>query len=157
MKSRRAAFSRRTQIVHPAVVNELAARQSFNVTELESFATCSSIWFIERAVSPRTIDSESDARLRGSIAHTALHKFFSGLPKRLGIERVEADRVEEAVAFMGDCLDEALESGVWIELTDVDIVAIIAREHRANDHVVLMSNGGFGGIHRRLLQALSAA
>jgi len=35
-----------------------------------------------------------------------------------------------------------------------DIVETIAREHRRGDHVVLMSNGGFGGIHRKLLQAL---
>jgi UDP-N-acetylmuramate: L-alanyl-gamma-D-glutamyl-meso-diaminopimelate ligase len=34
------------------------------------------------------------------------------------------------------------------------IVATIAREHRAGDLVVMMSNGGFGGIHRRLLQTL---
>jgi len=116
----RSAFTRPTELQHPAVVNELAARESFNVTELESFATCSSIWFIERAVSPRTIDNEPDARLRGSIAHSALHKFFSGLPKRLGMESVEPDRVEEAVTYMGECLDEALETGVWIELTDVE-------------------------------------
>jgi UDP-N-acetylmuramate: L-alanyl-gamma-D-glutamyl-meso-diaminopimelate ligase len=35
-----------------------------------------------------------------------------------------------------------------------DIVAIITREHRPGDLAVLMSNGGFGGIHRRLLAAL---
>jgi UDP-N-acetylmuramate-alanine ligase len=28
-------------------------------------------------------------------------------------------------------------------------------EHREGDVVVLMSNGGFGGIHRKLLQALA--
>jgi UDP-N-acetylmuramate: L-alanyl-gamma-D-glutamyl-meso-diaminopimelate ligase len=38
-----------------------------------------------------------------------------------------------------------------------DIVDTIVTEHRAGDLVVLMSNGGFGGIHRRLLQALEAA
>jgi UDP-N-acetylmuramate: L-alanyl-gamma-D-glutamyl-meso-diaminopimelate ligase len=37
-----------------------------------------------------------------------------------------------------------------------DIVGGIASEHREGDLVVLMSNGGFGGIHRKLLQALSA-
>jgi UDP-N-acetylmuramate: L-alanyl-gamma-D-glutamyl-meso-diaminopimelate ligase len=37
-----------------------------------------------------------------------------------------------------------------------EIVDIIVREHRAGDHVVLMSNGGFGGIHRKLVQALGA-
>ena len=36
-----------------------------------------------------------------------------------------------------------------------DIVSGIAREHRHGDLVVLMSNGGFGGIHQKLLRALS--
>jgi len=35
-----------------------------------------------------------------------------------------------------------------------EIVDTIVREHRAGDLVVIMSNGGFGGIHRKLLQAL---
>jgi UDP-N-acetylmuramate: L-alanyl-gamma-D-glutamyl-meso-diaminopimelate ligase len=38
-----------------------------------------------------------------------------------------------------------------------DIVATIVREHRHGDLVVLMSNGGFGGIHRRLLASLAPA
>jgi UDP-N-acetylmuramate: L-alanyl-gamma-D-glutamyl-meso-diaminopimelate ligase len=37
-----------------------------------------------------------------------------------------------------------------------EIVATIVREHRDGDVVVLMSNGGFGGIHHKLLQALTA-
>ncbi|HVH25617.1 MAG TPA: UDP-N-acetylmuramate:L-alanyl-gamma-D-glutamyl-meso-diaminopimelate ligase [Vicinamibacterales bacterium] len=37
-----------------------------------------------------------------------------------------------------------------------DIVAEIVREHRSGDLVVLMSNGGFGGIHKKLFQALVA-
>ncbi|PWT86256.1 MAG: UDP-N-acetylmuramate:L-alanyl-gamma-D-glutamyl-meso-diaminopimelate ligase, partial [Blastocatellia bacterium] len=36
-----------------------------------------------------------------------------------------------------------------------DIVASIVREHRPGDLVVVMSNGGFGGIHHKLLQALA--
>jgi UDP-N-acetylmuramate: L-alanyl-gamma-D-glutamyl-meso-diaminopimelate ligase len=35
-----------------------------------------------------------------------------------------------------------------------DIVRAVAAEARAGDLVVLMSNGGFGGIHQKLLQAL---
>jgi UDP-N-acetylmuramate: L-alanyl-gamma-D-glutamyl-meso-diaminopimelate ligase len=35
-----------------------------------------------------------------------------------------------------------------------EIVETIAREHRPGDLVVLMSNGGFGGVHRKLLEAL---
>jgi UDP-N-acetylmuramate: L-alanyl-gamma-D-glutamyl-meso-diaminopimelate ligase len=38
-----------------------------------------------------------------------------------------------------------------------DIVAAIAKERRPGDLVVLMSNGGFGGIHQKLLGALGGA
>jgi UDP-N-acetylmuramate: L-alanyl-gamma-D-glutamyl-meso-diaminopimelate ligase len=38
-----------------------------------------------------------------------------------------------------------------------DIVAEIVRRRRSGDLVVLMSNGGFGGIHKKLLQALAVA
>jgi UDP-N-acetylmuramate: L-alanyl-gamma-D-glutamyl-meso-diaminopimelate ligase len=38
-----------------------------------------------------------------------------------------------------------------------DIVGAIVREHRSGDLVVLMSNGGFGGIHQKLLRALEGA
>ena len=38
-----------------------------------------------------------------------------------------------------------------------DIIAGIAKEHRSGDLVVLMSNGGFGGIHQKLLRALGGA
>jgi UDP-N-acetylmuramate: L-alanyl-gamma-D-glutamyl-meso-diaminopimelate ligase len=37
-----------------------------------------------------------------------------------------------------------------------DIVRTIVDEHREGDLVVLMSNGGFGGIHSKLLKALAA-
>jgi UDP-N-acetylmuramate: L-alanyl-gamma-D-glutamyl-meso-diaminopimelate ligase len=41
-------------------------------------------------------------------------------------------------------------------LPDVDaIVDAVAREARAGDLIVVMSNGGFGGIHRKLLAALA--
>ena len=35
-----------------------------------------------------------------------------------------------------------------------DIVAQLARELREGDRVVILSNGGFGGIHNKLLAAL---
>jgi hypothetical protein len=115
----RSAFSRRTALGNPAVLAALGARESFNVTELEAFASCSSIWFVERLISPRQIDAEVDARLRGSLAHTALHRFYAGLPKEVGTERVEAERLEDAVRFLRRCLGEALE-GVRQELTDLE-------------------------------------
>jgi len=38
-----------------------------------------------------------------------------------------------------------------------EIIATLVGEHRAGDRVVLMSNGGFGGIHQKLLRALAAS
>lgn len=41
---------------------------------------------------------------------------------------------------------------------DLDaLVAAIAAQARPGDHVLVMSNGGFGGVHEKLLAALSAA
>jgi ATP-dependent helicase/DNAse subunit B len=112
----RRAFERPTRLTHPAVLAELGARGMFSVTELERFADCSSIWFLERVVDPKSIDAQVDARLRGSIAHQVLFRFYSRLPKELGLERLEPDRVDDALVFLRQCLDEAI-AGVRMELT----------------------------------------
>jgi UDP-N-acetylmuramate: L-alanyl-gamma-D-glutamyl-meso-diaminopimelate ligase len=80
-----------------------------------------------------------------------------------------ADEVIVAAVFRstlpeGECLDAALlvndlraQGGRARHLPDNDdIIAAIVSEHREGDVVVLMSNGGFGGIHQKLLQALAA-
>jgi ATP-dependent helicase/DNAse subunit B len=112
------AFERRTRLTHPLVLEELRARTNFGVTELETFADCSSIWFVDRLLGPRTIDQVVDPRLRGQVAHSALHKFFAGVPKRLGVEKLGADQVDDALEFMRECLAEAM-AGVRLELTDL--------------------------------------
>jgi ATP-dependent helicase/nuclease subunit B len=114
----RRSFTRRTRLAHPLVLESLAARDSFAVTELERFADCSSAWFVERYLDPRSIDAEVDPKLKGSVAHTALHRFFAGLPKEVGCDRVEPERVEDAVRFMRACLDDAL-GGVRMDMTDL--------------------------------------
>jgi UDP-N-acetylmuramate: L-alanyl-gamma-D-glutamyl-meso-diaminopimelate ligase len=54
--------------------------------------------------------------------------------------------VREALQTLGD--------GALVA-DDVDtLVALIARHARADDHVLCMSNGGFGGVHGKLLAAL---
>ena len=112
------AFERPTRLTHPLVLEELGAKTSFGVTELETFADCSSIWFVDRVVGPRTIDQQVDPRLRGQVAHSALHKFFAGVPKRLGVEKVGPEELEDALQFMHECVGEAM-AGVRMELTDL--------------------------------------
>jgi ATP-dependent helicase/DNAse subunit B len=111
----RSAFRRETRISS----SWFGARTTFGVTELERFADCSSAWLFERVISPKTIDAEVDAMLRGSVAHSALHKFYAGLPRELGTDRVTPANVDQAVGFLRRCLDDALRGGVRLELTEL--------------------------------------
>jgi ATP-dependent helicase/DNAse subunit B len=112
------AFRRPTRLVSPLVLEQLDTRTTFNVTELERFADCSSAWFVERFLDPRSIDAEVDAKLRGSIAHTALHRFFSRVPAELGVEKLEPSLCEAATRLMRTCLDEAL-AGIRMDVTEM--------------------------------------
>ena len=119
LRRARGAFTRVTALRSPIVLEELAGRAGFNVTELERMSDCSSAWLVERYLSPRTIDGRADAKLRGSLAHTTLNRFYGGLSKQLGgAERVDEANVEAAVSFVHECLDGALE-GVRLDLTDL--------------------------------------
>jgi ATP-dependent helicase/DNAse subunit B len=114
------AFTRRTRLRNPATVSSLAARSVFSVTELETFADCSQRWFVDRQIDPKSVDAEPDALLRGQIAHQALHRFYSGLSRELGgPERVTADTLERALPFLAGCLDEAIDSWLRFDATDL--------------------------------------
>jgi hypothetical protein len=116
----RRAFSRSTAIRHPRAVALLASRETFRVTDLERMAGCSSAWFIERYLRPGGIDQAIDPRMRGSIAHVALQRFYSQLPSVLpGEERVTPHNVEAAVELMHRCVDGALDSGLRIDADDL--------------------------------------
>ena len=112
------AFRRPTRITHPLVLEQLESKATFNVTELERMADCSSAWFVDRFLSPRSIDAEVDPKLKGSVAHSALHKFFTRIPKELGVEKLDESVLDGAVRLMRACLDDALR-GVTMDLTEM--------------------------------------
>ena len=114
------AFERPTKLTHPAVLEELQQKTSFSVTDLERFADCSSMWLFERVVSPRSIDAEVDALLRGSVAHQVLFSFYKGLPKRTGAEQVQPETLDGALDFMRECLTAALEAHVRADLPELE-------------------------------------
>ena len=78
------------------------------------------MWLIDRVVDPRAIDAELDARIRGSVAHQALYRFYSGLPKRFGADQVDAERLDETIEFMRECLGAAIEGQVRLDLSELD-------------------------------------
>lgn len=76
--------------------------------------------------------------LAASCAHADQVVWMAGGGNGLDVEAVIKDSPVPAIAFY-----------------DIEaIVDWLLQNTRAGDHVVLMSNGGFGGIHRRLLGAL---
>jgi hypothetical protein len=126
----RTAFTRETQLRNPVVLEQLASRQTFAVTELERFADCSAAWLVDRVIAPRTIDAEIDAMRRGIVAHTALQRFGAGLPREIGADRVTPETVEAAVALMRRCVDESLESGVRFDATPIALAELRHTLHR---------------------------
>ena len=62
-------------------------------------------------------------------------------------------RVSEADLVRG--IAAAGGQGRLVQHVD-DIVTMLAGELRPGDHVVVLSNGGFGGIHEKLLAALQS-
>src|SRR5690242_12138936 len=115
-----AAFERPTRLRHPVVLEELRQKSTFAVTELERFTACSSMWFVDRVLQPRSIDVEVDARLKGTIVHQALFTFFKGLPKRTGVDRVQPDTLEDALVFLRECLADALAAHVRFDLPELE-------------------------------------
>ncbi len=146
-----AAFSRPTKLANPAVLRQLRETGRFSVTELETFTTCSSMWLIDRVVDPKAIDAELDARLRGAVVHQALYRFYAGLPRKLGVERVERDRLDEARAFLRECLVEAIAGHVKIELSELERLELEGTLARDLEHFLRQElDLGFPLVPRRL-------
>ena len=94
----------------------------FGVTELETFAGCSSIWFVERMLDPKSMDAEVDAKhARLDRAPGAVQVLLR--PARSGSARsaCAAEQLDEALEFLRECLDEAIAGGAEsrLELTDL--------------------------------------
>ena len=115
----RTAFDRTTTLRSDAALGPLTAKSVFSATELERFADCSSAWLFERVIDPKKIDAEPDPILRGQVMHTTLNRFYGSLPRELDSERVTPENVEAAIVLVHRCLDDALESGVRLDLTEL--------------------------------------
>jgi UDP-N-acetylmuramate: L-alanyl-gamma-D-glutamyl-meso-diaminopimelate ligase len=125
---------------HPTAVAE-------TLRAVRAFSPGRRVWAIfepRSASSCRRVFQHDFARAFGAADQVVLASVFrSTLP--------ESERLSES-----ELASELTAAGVATRhLPDVDtIVAAVAAEARSGDLVVIMSNGGFGGIHRKLLQAL---
>ncbi len=104
------AYRRRTRLRDPDVLARLGGLDRFPVTTLERFADCSSWWFVERHLDPRDIDATYDARLAGSVAHSALQRFYKGVPAAFGRDRLEPPDAERAEELIRQAVAESMAS-----------------------------------------------
>ena len=131
-----------TQLLHhPTAVHE-------TLSALRSGYPDRRIWAVfepRSASSCRRIFQDDFARAFGVADEVVIAAVFrSSLPES---ERLSAEQLVED-------LRARQQRARYIAPVD-DIVATIVKERRDGDIVVLMSNGGFGGIHRKLLKALA--
>jgi UDP-N-acetylmuramate: L-alanyl-gamma-D-glutamyl-meso-diaminopimelate ligase len=125
---------------HPTAVHETLSalrtgypgRRVWAVFEPRSASSC------------RRVFQDDFARAFGGADEIVLAAVFrSSLPEA---ERLSAEQLVDDLSRQGRHARHIPEID--------DIVSTIVREHRDGDVVVLMSNGGFGGIHGKLLDAL---
>jgi UDP-N-acetylmuramate: L-alanyl-gamma-D-glutamyl-meso-diaminopimelate ligase len=127
---------------HPTAVRETLAalrtgypgRRIWAVFEPRSASSCRRVFQQEFA---RAFEGADETVIAGV--------FRSSLPES---ERLSEDQLVDDVRARGQRARHIPEID--------DIIRTIEAEARDDDVVVLMSNGGFGGIHTRLLRALSA-
>jgi len=127
---------------HPTAVQETLAalrtgypgRRLWAVFEPRSASSC------------RRVFQDDFARAFGTADEVVIAAVFrSNLPES---ERLSAEQLVDDLRASGHRARHIPEID--------DIVATIAAEGRSGDVVAVMSNGGFGGIHKKLLQALVA-
>jgi UDP-N-acetylmuramate: L-alanyl-gamma-D-glutamyl-meso-diaminopimelate ligase len=127
---------------HPTAVHETLAalrtgypaRRIWAVFEPRSASSCRRIFQDDFA---RAFEGADEVVVAGI--------FRSSLPES---ERLSGEQLVDDLRSKG-------QNARYVPEVDA-IVRAIVHEHREGDVVVLMSNGGFGGIHRKLLQALTA-
>jgi UDP-N-acetylmuramate: L-alanyl-gamma-D-glutamyl-meso-diaminopimelate ligase len=126
---------------HPTAVHE-------TLTALRAGYPSRRIWAVfepRSASSCRAIFQDDFARAFGAADEIVVAAVFRSLlpdSERLSEERLVSD------------LRSRGQRARYIREVDA-IVQTIAAERREGDIVVLMSNGGFGGIHQKLLHALN--
>jgi UDP-N-acetylmuramate: L-alanyl-gamma-D-glutamyl-meso-diaminopimelate ligase len=126
---------------HPTAVHETLAALRTGYPDRRVWA----VFEPRSASSCRRVFQEDFGRAFDAADETIIAAVFrSSLPES---ERLSAEQLVSDVLARG-------KRARYIP--DVDaIVETIAREHRDGDIVLIMSNGGFGGIHHKLLKALA--
>ena len=130
-----AAWQRPTRLRDRQVLARLAGQETYSVTELETFQTCSSLWFVERQLHPRDVEQPLDQRVGGSVMHNALRLFFGGVASELRVARLRPEHLPAAF----ELLDRSIDTAIAKQSYEDDDVAweALRRELRRNLRTVV--------------------
>ena len=107
----------------------LARRDTVSAGGLEKYAGCPVRWLVEDVLSPARIEPDSEAMVRGSLAHRVLELTFRRLRERTGERAVTERNLPRAEAILREAIDE--QRGRYrVAATDPRVLAAIGRlEH----------------------------
>lgn len=91
-------------------LDELATKDTYSVSELESFLGCPFKWFVERKLKPQDFEAELDALNKGSIYHAILERFYRELPEKFGEGKPIKAKLAMMETFISELLDELFDA-----------------------------------------------
>ena len=91
-------------------IRELAERDEYSVSELETYLACPYRWFLTSAVGSRSVDAEFGAGERGTFAHGILATFYRRWRELTGLARLDPQHLTQALELIDEVADEAVRS-----------------------------------------------
>jgi ATP-dependent helicase/DNAse subunit B len=110
----------------PAALEELAGRERFSASSLETFADCPVKWLVDNLLAPAVLEPDPEYMVRGSYAHEVLERTFRGLQERTGAKRITLDNLGEAEAIALEALRE-LQSEFALSPKETRVRAAVRR------------------------------
>jgi RecB family exonuclease len=95
-------------IADPRFLDHMRAREEFSVSEIELYTSCPYRWYYSRVISPDSMDTEFDAREKGTAAHALLAAFY-GAWNEAGPRRVGRDTLAQALDTLDRIARESQE------------------------------------------------
>ncbi|MDQ4048733.1 MAG: PD-(D/E)XK nuclease family protein, partial [Actinomycetota bacterium] len=104
----------------------LARRDTVSAGGLEKYAGCPVRWLVEDVLSPARIEPDSEAMVRGSLAHRVLELTFRRLRERTGERALTQRNLAQAERILREAIDDQRGS-YRVAATDPRVLAAIGR------------------------------
>lgn len=103
------AWRPHSRLADQRVLAAIRDREPVGITGIDRFGICSSVWFVERCLEPKSIDEPiDDRRRRGTIAHSILARIYKEVPGTLSTTAIGPAEADAAAAEAVRIVDEEI-------------------------------------------------